>query len=171
MVINKDIRFIVIQKFIRILCFGLMFIGISSISYSQQPTTFTAIQNLDFGSFFSTGSGGSITVSNSGVRTAGGNVIPVTSSSYSAAIFRFYSGAFKVTLTSLSYSTSVTLTRAGGGGTMLLTLTPPNPSGGTSLNKWRSFDYTIGGTLTVGTITANPGGNYSGSFTVTVIYH
>jgi hypothetical protein len=162
------------QKFLKIFCFTLIMFGISSLAQAQNPTTFTVQQNLNFGSFLTSGSGGTITISNAGVRSTTGNVIAVGSSAYSAAIFQFYSGAYKLTLTSLSYSTSVTLTRVGGGGTMQVTLTalnPAIPSKGQNLNKWTTLNYTIGGTLTVGSLTANPGGNYSGSFTVTANYN
>lgn len=159
--------------FLKLFCFVIVMIGLNSITKAQ-AITFTSIQDLNFGTFLSSGSGGTLTISNTSVRSATGNVIPVLSSTFSPAVFSVYAGNIARTLRSLSYSTSVTLTRIGGGGTMMVTLnayTPTIPGNGTPLKKFKSLEYTIGGKLTVGTLTANPGGVYTGSFTVTLNYN
>ena len=164
---NNDSKYLKWKHSVKLICLITIFTAYYNISSAQ---SITSDQDLTFGIFCpSSSSGGTVTVSNTGGRSATGNVILFTSS-YSEAIFTFYAGRKNINVYSITTNSPRNLSRVGGGGTMKLTVGLPSPATFTvNKNKFKSFS--IGGTLTVGSITANPGGDYTGTFSVTVNYN
>jgi len=138
-----------------------------------RPNTLIKTDDLDFGTLISGATGGTVTinpVTNS--RTTAGGVTPVGSAAQRAV----FQGTGGILLITVSGSTSVTLTRAGGGAapmTASLVRAASTSGGGIALLSGTLLPsgvqtYYIGGTLTV---PANqPEGDYSGTFTLTVNY-
>ncbi|MFC2992789.1 DUF4402 domain-containing protein [Halomonas tibetensis] len=129
-----------------------------------------AIQNtrgLSFGSFVA-GSGGSVAVSPSGLRSAGGDVLLIRSGEGIAAEFTV-TGDTQATYTiQLPGDDFVTLT--GPGSDMVINAFTSAPSGaGGQLSAGGSQALTVGGTLNVGN--AQTPGDYAGSFSVIVNYN
>jgi hypothetical protein len=137
----------------------------STATYAQ--ITISSIQDLSFGTLLTTGTGGTATISNQGVVTTTGNVIALSSPAPTEAIFRISNSSSKnKNVSSITKPSYVTLTRSGGGSMRLVFGTPsPNPS--FSVPRHSYTDMSIGGTLTIGTITANPAGDYSATFSIT----
>ena len=138
-----------------------------------RPNTLIKTDDLDFGTIISGATGGTVSVDAvTGARTRTGGATLVGNDAQRAR----FQGTGGFLLITVSGSTSVTLTRAGGGATpMTATLTrAASTSGGgiallgTTLLPSGVQTYYIGGTLTV---PANqPEGDYSGTFTLTVNY-
>lgn len=138
-----------------------------------RPNTLIKTDDLDFGTLTSGATGGTVAVDAvTGARTTGGGVTPIGTFSQ-RAIFQGTGGLILITV---SGSTSVTLTRAGGGAApMTATLVRAISTSGGGIALLGSTllpsgvqTYYIGGTLTV---PANqPEGDYSGTFTLTVNY-
>lgn len=124
-------------------------------------------QALSFGSFVA-GNGGSVTVSTSGKRSAGGGVMLIPSSQGAAAQFTV-SGDPNATYTiQLPGNDFVKLT--GPGADMLINDFTSTPSGaGGQLGAGGSQTLSVGGTLSVGSDQVP--GDYSGTFSVTVNYN
>lgn len=130
-------------------------------AYALNAISIASNQALSFGSF-AAGTGGSVTISAAGVRTASGAVTLLSSSPGQAAQF-----TVTTSLILLSYSvtlpTSASLT--GTGGAMSLTALTTSP---TVLNTGLSGQQilSVGGTLAVGSSQA--AGSYSTIFPITV---
>lgn len=150
--------------------------GVFSPLYSQEPPprpvviTVNNSQPMAFGAFTPGASGGSITVPPDGsVRTYSGTVIPLSLGMlHSPAMF--YVRANPGTVISVLSGTTSTLTGSGGG-TLMLTVqgTYPQSPFVTTVPYQQRTTVLVGGTLTVGTIMANPAGNYSGTIDVTFV--
>lgn len=129
-----------------------------------------AIQNsqeLSFGSFVA-GSGGAVTVSTSGARSASGGVLLIPSSAGAAAQFTVTGDANATYTIQLPGNDFVTL--SGPGGDMLINEFTGNPSGAAGqLSAGGSQTLLVGGTLNVAS--GQIPGQYSGSFSVTVDYN
>ena len=138
-----------------------------------RPNSLVKTDDLDFGTIVSGTTGGTVSVNAvTGARTSTGGATTVGNDAQRA----IFQGTGGILLITVSGSTSVTLTRAGGGGTpMTATLVrAASTSGGgiallgATLLPSGVQTYYIGGTLTV---PANqPEGDYSGTFTLTVNY-
>ncbi|MDR9438013.1 MAG: DUF4402 domain-containing protein [Halomonas sp.] len=128
------------------------------------------IQNtrgLSFGSFVA-GSGGSVAVSPSGLRSAGGDVLLIRSGEGLAAEFTVSGNAEATYTIQLPGDDFVTLT--GPGSDMVINNFTSTPSGtGGQLSAGGSQILTVGGTLNVG-FSQTPG-DYAGSFSVIVNYN
>nr|WP_276316642.1 DUF4402 domain-containing protein [Halomonas flagellata] len=128
------------------------------------------IQNtrgLSFGSFVA-GSGGSVAVSPSGVRSAGGDVWLIPSSEGLAAEFTVSGDAEATYTIQLPGNDFVKLT--GPGSDMVINDFTSAPSGaGGQLSAGGSQALTVGGTLNVGF--AQAPGDYAGTFSVIVNYN
>ncbi len=134
----------------------------STETYAQ--ISISSIQDISFGTLLTTGSGGTATISNTGVVTTTGNVVALSSPIPTEAIFRITNTSGRPhSISSISFPSSITLTRSGGG-TMNLVFGIPNPNSTIVVQKKSYTDLSIGATLTVGSISANPGGSYSGTF-------
>ena len=138
-----------------------------------RPNTLIKTDDLDFGTLTSGTTGGTVTINPiTNARTTSGGATPVGNDGQ-RAVFQGTGGIFLITV---SGSSSVTLTRAGGGApplTATLVRAASTSGGGiallgTTLLPSGVQTYYIGGTLTV---PANqPAGDYSGTFTLTVNY-
>ncbi len=138
-----------------------------------RPNTLIKTDDLDFGTLISGATGGTVTINPvTNARTTSGGVTPVGSATQRAV----FQGTGGILLITVSGSTSVTLTRAGGGAapmTASLVRAASTSGGGIALLGGTLLPsgvqtYYIGGTLTV---PANqPEGDYSGTFTLTVNY-
>ena len=114
--------------------------------------------------------GGTVTVDWQGSRSATGDVVLLSSNPPpSPAIFevKLCQGRNVV----ITYSATTLLTGSDGG-SLLLNIGPTEKGvSGSSfpINNDCNFitQVRVGGTLVVGSMTANPGGNYSGSFSIT----
>lgn len=124
-------------------------------------------QDLQFGAFSTGASGGSVTISPTGVRSVTGTVTALDLGfSYNQAEFEI-AAPLGVTITVMNGS-NVSLTGSNGG-SMTLALggsSPASPFINTTPSPSRTT-VGIGGTLTVGSAAANPPGTYSGVFYVT----
>lgn len=157
-------------------------IGFSEITIAQtvpdlpqRTGSIQATQTLQFGDFtLSSGaaSGGTVTVDYMGNRTASGDVILLNlGHTAQQAIFELkLCPGRRVTL---SYATDIILT-GNNGGSMNLKLGDTNFGGNnTSFASNKGCDdihqITIGGALTVSSISSNPPGEYTGSFDITFI--
>jgi hypothetical protein len=138
-----------------------------------RPNTLIKTDDLDFGTLISSPAGGTVSIDAvTGARTRTGGVTLVGTAAQ-RAIFQGTGGLLLITV---SGSTSVTLTRTGGGAapmTATLVRAASTSGGGIALLGGTLLPsgvqtYYIGGTLTV---PANqPEGDYSGTFTLTVNY-
>jgi hypothetical protein len=150
--------------------------------YAQNPTDslpsdpgalyldVNTVQNLSFGAFTQGSSGGTITISSSGFRSATGTVIPLNLGyQYYPAIFDVQ--AYAGTVITISNGPNITLNGSRGGSMSMKIGNPsPGPSFVCNADPPSSTRVNIGGTLTVGNATASPPGSYSGTFYVTFNY-
>ena len=124
-------------------------------------------QNLQFGVFAQGGSGGTITVSNSGGRSATGSIILINQGG------SFFQSIIDVeatpgSLISITNGADATLTGSNGG-TVTLTIGNSDPVSpfNTSVSPPARTPVNIGGTLTIGNPAASPPGVYTGVFYIT----
>lgn len=125
------------------------------------------VQDLNFGSFV-TGSGGSVIISPSGMRSSTGNVFLMGSSAYQAIFnVRLIPGR----LVHIQLGPPIQLFRVGGGGQVTMEIGPTDKGSSFVTTGGHPFinPVSVGGTLIVGDNTANPPGSYQGSFSVTFI--
>jgi len=164
---NNDSRYLRRKHSVKLICLITIFAAFYNVSFAQSVTV---DQNLSFGTFCPSGaSGGTVTIDVNGNRTSSGNII-LFSSTFSEAVLTFHSSNRNKTVYSITKSNQITLSRIGGGGTMKLTLGTPSTTY-FYVRKYQTKSFSIGGTLTVGSIAANPGGNYSGTFNLTCNYY
>ncbi|MBN2634993.1 MAG: DUF4402 domain-containing protein [Prolixibacteraceae bacterium] len=129
-----------------------------------------AAQELGFGSFYTGQSGGTVIISPEGYRSTTGTVTGLALSTGSPAVFdvRLVPGR----VVHISFPSSATLTRSGSGETMLISSFTSDKQNNyfvtTSGNPFIN-PVKVGATLHVGSISANPAGDYVGNFTVTFI--
>ena len=134
---------------------------------AQEGLTIGAVRSLSFGSLVADG-GGSVTVSPTGQRTAGGSVILIPSAPGHAADFSLQGDPDATFYIDLPADGSVKLT--GSGTDLSLTGFTSEPAGaGGQLNSGGTVDLSVGATLEVGS--GQSQGEYSGSFTVIVNYN
>jgi hypothetical protein len=153
---------------------GVAAVGSASASGTViAPIGVTKTADLSFGTF-ATGTGGSITISTSGVRTVSGVVPSSDGSAMSAATF-VISGDKGATF-SISHGGTSALARTSGSETMVLTKFSDLTAGNTTTGTVASGTLTtgtqsihIGGTLNVAANQAP--GAYTGQLTVTVEYN
>ena len=127
-------------------------------------------QGLGFGSFYTGSSGGSVTISPTGGRTTSGTVVGLMTDPGMPAIFnvRLVPGR----LVHIQFDASATLTRMGGSETMIIdSFVSDKPGNSFVTSSGHPFvnPVQVGAKLNVGTISANPAGNYQGVFSVTFI--
>lgn len=131
--------------------------------------TIVNTQALAFGSF-SAGSGGGVTVSPGGMRSAGGGVVLLSSGAGTAAQFSVTGDPSVTYSITLPANGGVSLTS--GANSMALNNFTSTPSASTPstglLSAGGSQTLSVGATLSVGSNQAS--GSYSGSFDVTVNY-
>jgi hypothetical protein len=149
-----------------------------NFTYSQpglpsRTVTVHSTQAINFGSFClvnNGSSGGTVTVDWQGNRTATGQVMLLNSGpAPQAAIFEINLCPGRLVL--INYPASTTLT-GNHGGSVQMNIGPSEKgiSGSAfQVNTDCSFitQLRVGGTLIIGSNTANPGGDYSGNFSIT----
>lgn len=148
----------------------VLFISIVLCSTSEvnSQTIINAVQGFNFGTFYQGNSGGTVTISSSGSRSATGDIVLMnTGSSALQAIFEIE--APSGTVISILEEQDAMLTGSNGGSLTLqlqaldlgnpftTTVAPPNH---TRIN--------IGGMLTIGNTGASPAGSYTGTFNITI---
>ena len=136
-----------------------------------RPVILTAnpAQPLAFGAFSPGASGGTITVTPAGTRSASGSVV-LLSLGYVYNPAMFYVRANPGTVLSVLATPPVTLTGSGGGTITLQTSGSLPASPFVTTLPWpQQTTLLVGGILTVGNIASNPPGTYSGTFTVTLV--
>lgn len=164
------------KLFRRLEVFLYLFTGILIFCFSakgqEKPprpisVTVSTIQHLNFGTIIPNGtSGGTVTVDHNGSRSYIGQIIlPPTGTFSSPALFEVI--ALPGTLITITNS-PVTYLSGSNTGSIALTLGPPS-TGTPFIATGPVTDVFIGGTLTVQSLSANPAGFYSGTFTVTFI--
>lgn len=131
--------------------------------------TGNASQPLSFGAFSPGASGGTVTVSPNGTRSASGSVI-LFSLGYVYSPAMFHVRANQGTVLSVLIPPPAILTGSGGG-TLSLQVAGTLPASPfvTTLPWPQLTTLLIGGTLTIGNIAANPPGTYTGTYSITVI--
>ena len=150
---------------------------ISICSFAQDPSdtippdpgamSVYTIQNLSFGAFSHSSTGGTIIISNTGVRSVTGDVVPLNLG------VLFFHAIFEIdtpegTIVSILNGADATLTGSSGGSVSMHigNSDPPSPFITTVIQPART-QVNIGGTLTVGSPAANPPGTYTGTFYIT----
>jgi hypothetical protein len=151
---------------------------LSACSYAQTDSlpgdpgalTVYTVQNLSFGAFSNSGAGGSVIIGSNGSRTVTGSVVALNLG-VSAYQSIFEIDAPKGSIISLLNGPDATLTGSNGG-TMIFRIGASNPSSPliTTVSQPARTTVNIGGTLTVGSLAANPPGAYSGTFYITCNY-
>lgn len=137
-----------------------------------EPVAVTTSSSLSFGRF-AAGTGGSVSISTSGVRTASGVIPSADGSTMTAAKFVVTGAAATY---SVAHGGASSLSRSAGSATMALTKFSDVSAGNATSGMVSSGTLTggsqaiyVGGTLNVA---ANqPTGNYSGEISVTVEYY
>ena len=130
----------------------------------------TVDRDLAFGSFATGSTGGTVVVSPEGNRSVTGTIIgleitPVFSAGFGVRI----GGRHTIRIV---FPPSAQLNRTGGNGSMTITnFTSDRPGNIISTRPGPPMTYTVnvGATLNVQNSTVNPGGDYTGTFTVTFI--
>lgn len=145
-----------------VLVIVLLFISIYLKAQEPPPRPISVTwtnQNLSFGAFYQGASGGTVTISSTGVRSSTGDVWLLFMGSTSTS--RYEIVANPGTVVSVLGSTSIITDGSGHS----LSLDIPASIFVTSAGTVTYVE--IGGTLIVGTPAANPPGNYNGSFAIT----
>lgn len=164
-------------KLLHTLFFLMILTGLLAQDPPDMPSRSIVVnstQNLSFGvlTILSGSTGGTVTVDYNGMRTASGSVVLLNSSPQAQQ------GIYEVKicpgrLVNISYPNSVVLTGNNGGSlTMNLGPTDKGPSGSSFISNKGCNDVhyvNVGGVLTVGSMAANPPGDYSGTFEITFI--
>lgn len=154
---------------------ALMLLCIAVPLQAQEPpprpiiVTANPSQPLAFGAFSPGVAGGTVTVSPSGTRSAGGSVV-LLSLGYVYTPAMFYVRANPGTVLSVLVPPPSILTGSGGG-TLSLQIAGSLPSSPfvTTLPWPQQTTLLVGGTLTVANIATNPPGTYTGTYSITLI--
>jgi len=134
-----------------------------------RPTAAFFIQNMAFGAFALTLSGGTATVTTQGSRFATGGVILVNQGElFFPAIFGLQGNPG--TIVHVLFGPDAVLTGSNGGA-MTLHLEDSFPRDPIIINVAPpgNMQILVGGTLNIGNLPANPPGHYSGSFSIMFI--
>jgi hypothetical protein len=169
------------QKWVeRVLLLMVLLCALPALSYAQNPAdslpgdpaaiAIYTVQDMSFGAFSTSGSGGTVTVSNSGTRTATGSITPLNLGvPYYQSIFEI--DAPQGTIISILNGPATTLTGSNGGSVSVAIggSQPASPFSTTVIQPART-QVNIGGTLTVGNAASSPPGSYSGTLSITFNY-
>jgi Flp pilus assembly protein TadG len=154
---------------------GVLLIPNLLLAQESPPTpvnvTVDAVKFLNFGSFTFTnaGTGGTVSVDSNGSRTSSGDIILLNFGATSSSA-SFDVTANPGTILNITHPNNIPLTESSGGTiylnidsyypgkTFLATAAPP-----------MTTPISIGGTLSIGDISQNPAGNYTGSVNITLI--
>lgn len=142
------------------------FLQIVTISLNAQQISVTNVQGLSFGTFYPGTGVSTVTINPNGTRTVTGSVIAAGSSSFSPAIFeiKVHPGSYA----RIVFGPDVILTGSSGG-SMSMHVGPINKTNPFYVPPPGRETIQVGGTLTVGPVSANPAGSYVGTFSITLI--
>jgi len=167
----KRLRYI--SKWLIVILLSLLPAGMFKLEAQEPPPrpiriTPTA-QILSFGAFYNGAGGGTVTIDPYGVRTSTGDVVLLgLGYSYSSAMFEVH--AHRGTVISILKGPDILLSGVPSGSMNLhIGNTDPNSPFVSNVNFNIAIPLYVGGTLTVGPPGANPPGNYSGSFYITIV--
>jgi hypothetical protein len=153
------------------LFFGILLFYFPVLGQEKPPKpiiiTVSTLQHLEFGTIIPSGpSGGTVTVDYNGARSSLGQIIlPPTGTFCSPALFDVT--ALPGTLITIVNGPDTSLSGSNTGSVTLKV--GPSSTGSPFIATGTNTNVFIGGTLVVGSLSANPAGFYSGSFTVTFI--
>jgi len=174
--LNPFFIFKLLKKELVTLCIilSLLLVHGSILAQEKPPkpitVTVSTLQHLNFGTFIQTGVSGTVSMDFSGVVTPSGSVIIPSLGFNPHAVptpALFEVTANPGTLITIQNGPPATLTGSNGG---TLALTIGTSSTGSPFVTQNPITYVyVGGTLTVGSMAANPAGYYQGTFTVTFI--
>jgi hypothetical protein len=151
-----------------ILCIGCIFL-ISNFTLKAQIVSVQTINNISFGAFILGNTGGEIKITHDGIRSATGDLTLANLNTLSfPAMFEI--DAIQGTQINILNTPDIQLSGSNGGSVTLKLGTPDTGYNftTTAVSPQRTA-VNIGGTLTIGSSQGNPGGNYSGIFSVTFI--
>jgi hypothetical protein len=146
----------------------IYFVFFLIVTEAQEPppvVNATVSQNLSFGAFTASPGTGSVTILTTGSRVT--NNVTGLGGFFTNAVYRVSTN--RQALLSILKGPDVTLTATGGSMTLHIGDTDP-ASPFLVLHPPGYVDVKVGGTLNVGTVAANPTGNYSGTFYITFIW-
>ena len=133
-----------------------------------RPPSITLTIDLSFGAFYHGAAGGTVTISPAGARTSTGDVVLIgLGYPFSAAHYNVYSNPGTV----ISILNGPDVPIIWGSYSMNLHIgasDPPSPFVNTNPYSVPT-ELTVGATITVGNALANPPGNYSGTFDITLV--
>lgn len=169
---NSQSRFNSLKRLFLPLCLlaGMVLVHNRGFAQEEPPkpivVTVSTLQHLSFGTFIQNGNYGTVTITPQGSRSSNGSIIlPTVFSIVTPALFEVE--ALPGTLITINNGPDSQLVGSNGG---FLTLQVGESSTGTTfITSGSHTDVFIGGTLLVGSVLANPPGEYSGSFQVTFI--
>ena len=164
------------KKTINYVIFGLIFTLFSVSSKAQEnppipvQVQVNTAQFLNFGAFTTGSSVGTVIVASDGSRTSTGDVVLLNMGQpVSRALFDVT--ANPGTIITISSPQGIELT--GPGGSIFLDINSNSYSTGQTFITTASPPFTtpvyVGGTLSIGNLSANPPGQYDGTFTLTFI--
>jgi len=168
---NSSLQCLLCKKLLLPFCllcfFGLIFITVNAQEKPPKPfvVTVSLSQHLSFGTFIPIGTAGTVTVTYEGFRSKTGDIIlPNIFSIVTPALFivEAHPGTLITIVTPDSQLTG------SNGGTIHLKLEAASTGSQFIVNS-ESTNVFIGGTLTIGSLAANPAGSYLGTFIVTFI--
>jgi hypothetical protein len=165
-------------RYLPVIFAGILLVALfSTNTYGQErpprPITVTVqnAQGILFGTFTHGPTGGSVTVTHEGARSATGSVILINQGGFASPAVFLVEG-IKGTLITISPIPDATI-NGSMGGHLTLKFDPPITASSVGspfilpADSPSSTEVRIGGTLIVGNTGANPAGKYSGSFFVT----
>lgn len=157
------------HRLVLILLLTIVCLQVEAQEKPPKPITVTVstLQHLNFGTIIPNGpSGGTVTVDHSGFRTSSGQIILPSIGTYCSPAL-FLVTALPGTLITIVNGPN-SLLSGSNTGTIMLSI-GSSSTGSPFVATTPTTDVFIGGTLTVGSLSANPAGSYNGTFTVTFI--
>lgn len=172
---NTDVNILNINRRLLAATALLVLYGLFCTVSAQEPPprpvtiTYNSSQPLAFGAFSPGAAGGTVTVNADGTRSSAGDIVLLSLGfAYTPAMFNVE--ANQGTVLSILVGPPVTLTGSGGGSlTLQVAGSLPTSPFVTTLPWPELTAVLVGGTLTVGNILANPPGNYTGNFNITLV--
>jgi len=172
---NTDVNILNINRRLLAATALLVLYGLFCTVSAQEPPprpvtiTYNSSQPLAFGAFSPGVGGGTVTVNADGTRSSTGDIV-LLSLGFAYTPAMFYAVANQGTVLSILIGPPVTLTGSGGGSlTLQVAGSLPTSPFVTTLPWPQQTTVLVGGILTVGNIIANPPGNYTGNFSITLV--
>jgi hypothetical protein len=137
---------------------------------AQPPLRVNVVQDLSFGSFVVSVSGGTITITPEGTRTTTGTIVPLSISTEAPAIFEVSKPGSSQKQVNIVFPASAYLTRSGGSERIVVNNFKSDKPSDSFLVSNVTQRVNVGATLTVQGLSTNPPGNYAGTFSVTFAY-